>query len=143
MNVKHIFIIISLLSGLNTLTAQTQIRGTVYESELGDKLDSVIVQVDGMDICSMTDTSGNYKIAVPSEKSYLLFTRKGYDKLYVKVRRCYEINIIMASLQTETQNINMGYGTQRSNEITGAVSSIGGGAARPRSYVESTKKLKK
>ena len=70
MNVKHIFIIISLLSGLNTLTAQTQIRGTVYESELGDKLDSVIVQVDGMDICSMTDTSGNYKIAVPSEKSY-------------------------------------------------------------------------
>lgn len=143
MNSNYLIIIISLLLISKTIQSQTQIRGTVYESELGDKLDSVVVQVEGTDICSMTDSSGNYKIAVPSEKSYLLFTRKNYDKLYVKARRCYEINIVMASLQTETQNINVGYGTQRSNEITGAVSSIGGGVARPRSYVESTKKIKK
>jgi hypothetical protein len=126
-----------------TSFSQQHVRGTVYESELGDKLDSVLVEVDGMDICSLTDTAGHYKITVPNGKVFLLFSKKGYDRLYEKVRKSYEIDVVLASLTTETQNVNVGYGSQRSTEITGAVTSIGSGGVRPRSYVSSTKQLKK
>ena len=126
----------------STIFAQMHVHGSIYESELGDKLDSVTITIEGTDICSMSDSLGQYKITVPNEKAYLLFTKDGYDKLYVKVRFNYEIIVVLAPLLTETKNVDIGYGTQRSTEVTGSVASIGGGSYRPRSYVASTKRLK-
>jgi len=140
---KAFFVFLCLLIGSLHCFSQLQVRGTVYESEMGDKLDSVVVKVDGMDICSTTDTGGHYKITVPNGKAFLLFSKNGYDGLYEKVRNSYEINVVMAQLFSEATNVNVGYGTQRTTEITGAVASLGSSAARPRSYVSSTKQLKK
>jgi TonB-dependent starch-binding outer membrane protein SusC len=126
-----------------TVNAQKHVRGTVYESEMGDKLKNVTVKIDGTDFCSTTDSLGNYKITVPSEKSYLYFTCEGYDPLFAKVKRNYEINVVLGQLLVSDRDVNVGYGTQRSTEVTGAVASIGGGQYHARSFVSSTKKLKK
>lgn len=119
------------------------IRGTVYESELGDKLKNVTVKIDGTDFCSTTDSLGNYKITVPNEKTYLYFTCDGYDPIYVKVHQFYEINIVLGQLFVSAKDVDLGYGSQRSTEVTGAVTSLGGGQGHARSFVSSTKKLKK
>lgn len=141
MNKKNI-VFIALVVCLKIAFSQQMVRGTVYESELGEKLKDVTIMVDGTDICSTTDSTGTYKITVPGEKSYLVFIKNDFDKLYVKVRRNYEINVVMASTIPPVRDVDVGYGSQRSTEVTGAVSNIGGGGFRPRSYVESTKKIK-
>ena len=123
--------------------SQTPVRGTVYESEMGDKLKNVCVQIDGTDICSTTDSIGQYKITVPNEKVYLHFTCEGYEHLYVKVRRNYEINIVMGQIYNPVMDVDVGYGSQRATEVTGSVSSIGQGHYQAKSYVSSTKRLKR
>ena len=125
------------------LFSQKMVRGIVYESELGEKLENVTVQIDGIDICSTTDSLGRYKITVPDKNDYIVFSKNGFDKLYVKIKHNYEINVVLAQLQKDAIEVNIGYGTQRLTEITGAVGNIGNRYDRPKSYVSSTKKLKK
>ena len=138
-------VVLSMLSIYSTyqLYSQNMVRGIVYESDFGEKLDNVTVQIDGIDICSTTDSLGRYKITVPEKKEYIVFSKIGFDKLYVKVKHNYEINVVLAQLQKDAIEVNIGYGTQRSTEITGAVGNIGNRYDRPKSYISSTKKLKK
>ena len=144
MSINKIGILLALLlSTSSVVVAQMHVRGTVYESELGDKLRNVTVTIDGTDICSTTDSSGNYKITVPNEKVFLLYNCEGYESLYVKVRRNYVINVVLGFIYNPKTNIDVGYGTQQSTEVTGAVASIGGGHYQARSFVASTKRLKK
>ena len=128
----------------SSLFAQFHVRGKVVESEYGDKLSDVIVKVDGTDICSITDSTGNYKITIPDgiKKPFLVFEKPQFEKLYAKVNDYYEITVVLASLLPPDKHVEVGYGTQRSTEITGSVGTIGQGSYHARSYVAQTKSLK-
>ena len=104
-----------------------QVTGTVTEAGTGDGLIGATVAVKGTTRGVITDIDGNYKIEVVDANSVLVFSMIGYVPQEVKVGSQSVINI-----QLKSDNLNLdevvvvGYGVQKKETVTGAVSSVKG-----------------
>ncbi|QMW01379.1 SusC/RagA family TonB-linked outer membrane protein [Spirosoma foliorum] len=109
-----------------TMPALRPITGRIT-SETGDGLPGVSVVVKGTTIGTATDGNGMYKLNVPDAqaKGTLVFSFIGYETQEVTLGNQTAISL---QLQPTANSINevvvVGYGTQKRENITGAVSTI-------------------
>jgi TonB-linked SusC/RagA family outer membrane protein len=117
-------LIILLLFGLQTASAQNTITGTVTAEE--GPLPGVNVLVKGTTIGAVADFDGNYTIDVPASATTLVFSYLGYSRQEVEIGGRSTINVVMQEdAQALSEVVVVGYGTQRKADLTGSIASIG------------------
>ena len=122
-------LLVLFLLGLGSFStsAQTQtkaVSGIVSDTnKLG--IPGVTVLVKGTKTSAVTDLDGNYKINVPATKAILVFSYVGFDTKQIAVETNSRVN---ATLKESTSQLNevviVGYGTQKKENLTGAVSTV-------------------
>ncbi|MGQ9621298.1 MAG: carboxypeptidase-like regulatory domain-containing protein, partial [Bacteroidales bacterium] len=104
---------------------QQVVTGKVTDSQTGEPMPGVNVVVKGTTIGAITDANGNYSINVPDRNVTLVFSFIGYTNQEVPLGGRTTLDI---SLVSETIGLGevvvVGYGTQKSSKITGAVSTV-------------------
>ncbi|MDF9800881.1 TonB-linked SusC/RagA family outer membrane protein [Catalinimonas alkaloidigena] len=117
-------ILILLFIGTQAQAQEHTVSGTVNSEEEG-VLPGVNVLVKGTTIGTVTDINGNYSISVPGDESVLVFSSIGYTTEEVNVSGRTTINVtLVPDIQSLSEVVVVGYGTQKRADVTGAVSSI-------------------
>ena len=111
-----------MLSGL--ILADVSVSGKVTD-EKGAGLPGVSVIVKGSTQGTTTDGEGDYRISTPNANSTLVFSFVGYQKQEMVVGNQTTLTIaLVPDDQTLSEVVVMGYGSQRRQDITSAVSVI-------------------
>ncbi|WPP48417.1 SusC/RagA family TonB-linked outer membrane protein [Catalinimonas niigatensis] len=104
--------------------AQTTVSGKVTAPEEGS-LPGVNVLVQGTSTGTVTDMDGNYNLTVPAGSDVLVFSSIGYVTQEITINGRSTINVeLQADVQSLSEVVVIGYGTQEKRDATGAVSSI-------------------
>jgi TonB-linked SusC/RagA family outer membrane protein len=102
--------------------AQTRVTGKVVD-ENGEPVIGASILVKGTTIGTVTDIDGNFTLTVPAEGKTLVISYVGMKTQEVPVSP--NVRVVM---QTATELLEevvvVGYGTQRKENLTGAVSSV-------------------
>lgn len=121
MRKKIYLLLILLFTAIGGLLAQTQIRGSVSD-ESGEPVIGASIQIKGTGQGTITDIDGNFSLSAPSNAT-LVFSYVGMRTQELPVSS--NMNVI---LQTDAEILDeivvVGYGTQRRENLTGAVSSV-------------------
>ena len=114
-----IFAAVLFCSGMN---AQTTVTGTV--SDGAGPIPGVNVVLKGTTTGTSTDFDGNYSINAPSS-GVLVFSYLGYKTQEVQINNQKQINVSLEDdLQSLSEVVVIGYGTQNRESVTGSVVSI-------------------
>ena len=104
--------------------AQTTITGTVID-QTNEPLIGVTVQVEGQMGGTVTDFDGNYSIKVDNDDVSLKFSYIGYKDQIIPVKGKTVINLTMKEdAEVLEEVVVVGYGTQKKESLTGAVTVI-------------------
>lgn len=104
--------------------AQNTVRGTVTDGESGESLPGATVLEKGTTNGTVTDVDGNFSITV-SQNSILVFSFVGYEAMEVNVGSQSTVNVTLQSdISSLEEIVVVGYGTQRKEDLTGAVSLV-------------------
>ncbi len=97
------------------------ITGTVKDAS-GELMVGVSVQIKGTSKGTSTNVNGQYTIAVPNDKSVLVFTFIGFISQEIEVGNKSKIDVmIVQDDKALAEVIVVGYGTQQKVNLTGAV----------------------
>ena len=123
---KRISILLILLLIAFAAGAQNvNVSGKVTDSS-GGPLPGVFVQQSGTSNAVSTDNAGRYTISVPPQSS-LLFSCIGYQDTSVQL---YDRTVIDVVMQEDTQTLDeiivVGYGSQKSKDLTAPIVSVKG-----------------
>jgi TonB-linked SusC/RagA family outer membrane protein len=103
----------------------TEVRGRVVDGENDEPLPGVNVLVKGTTTGTVTDIDGNYRINVPTGYNTLVFSSVGYETMEQEIGNQNTLNVtLMPDLQSLSEVVVVGYGTQERREVTGAISSV-------------------
>jgi TonB-dependent starch-binding outer membrane protein SusC len=114
--------------GLSLAQAQNrQLTGTVKDKKDGQVLVGVSVALAGTKNGTSTDANGTFKISIPSNGAVLTFTYIGYKTKNVAVTNETKLSVALDedANNLEEVTVNVGYGTVRKKDLTGAVGSVG------------------
>jgi len=101
------------------------ITGQVTSGDAPGGLPGVNVIIKGTTEGVVTDINGGYEIDVPSDESVLVFSSVGFIAEEILVGNQTVINVLMTPDITALEEIVVvGYGTQRKENLTGAVSTV-------------------
>ena len=104
--------------------AQITIKGQVLD-HTNLPLPGVTIRVKGSEKLSLSDNNGKFSIDVPDDKAILVFTSIGFVKKEVRVTPGAEM---VVKLETDVSSLSelvvVGYGTQKRENLTGAVSVV-------------------
>lgn len=107
--------------------AQVKVRGKVTDKTGSEPLIGVNILEKNTVNGTITDLDGNYELSVSGADAVLVFSYTGYGSVEETVGNRGTIDIILAeSAQLLEQVIVVGYGTQRKQDLTGAVSTVKG-----------------
>ncbi len=127
---KALVISTAICASLFTLNAHAQARkvqGTVVGTDQKG-LVGVSVTVPGTRIVAVTDKSGKFSIEIAGNNQELQFTYVGFQTKKVTVLENQKtLNIVLEeqSNALEEVTVNIGYGTVKKKDLTGAVTSVG------------------
>jgi len=116
------------------LNQQQIVTGTISDSQTGEPMPGVNIQVKGSTVGTISDASGKFSIAVSDRNATLIFSFVGYIVQEVPLNGRSAVNV---SLETELRSLEevvvIGYGVQRKVNLTGAVDVVTGDnlASRP------------
>ncbi|UOE52636.1 TonB-dependent receptor [Mucilaginibacter sp. SMC90] len=100
------------------------ITGKVIDEKSGEPLPGVTVKIKGTSNGTVTNTNGIYTISVPNAETVLVFSFLGFDQQEKIVGSSKIINIALKASQSNLNEVVVvGYGTQKRQYVTGAVSS--------------------
>ena len=130
---KHLFLLLTLLSFSLTALAQQKVTGKVKDSS-GEPVigASVVVKgnntmgtiTEGTTIGTVTDVDGNFMLDVPT-KSVLVISYIGYVTQEVPTAGKKSLEIILKEdTKTLDEVVVIGYGTQRKGDVTSSVASV-------------------
>jgi TonB-linked SusC/RagA family outer membrane protein len=108
----------------STAISQKTISGVVADATSGEALIGANVLVKGTAIGTITDFDGNYSLRA-NEGDVLVFSYSGYESQEATVGASNVINVTLAAGKLLEEVVVVGYGSQRSKEITSAVVSVG------------------
>lgn len=116
--------LISILVSFSFALAQEhQISGKVTGTD-GMPLMGITVQVKGTSSGTATDAQGQYKLGAP-ENATIVFHGIGYEDQTAEVASRSVINLTLKpSVKSLNEFVVVGYGTQKTGNITGAVSTV-------------------
>lgn len=115
----------AMLLSWSDLCAQTfAVKGKIM-SETGDPLPGVNVLVKGTSKGSVTDSDGQYTLDNVTATDILVISFIGYntEEIVVGGRTSIDVNLT-PDVQTLSEVVVVGYGTQRKVETTGAIASV-------------------
>ena len=117
--------LIGLLFIATTAHAQNKtINGQVSSNDEGP-LPGVNILVKETTIGTVTDINGNYSITVPDGQNVLVFSSIGYTSEEVEIGEQSTVDVtLQPDIQSLSEVVVVGYGTQKRANVTGAVSSI-------------------
>ncbi len=102
------------------------ISGQVTDLSTGETLPGVNIVAKGTTIGTVTDIEGNYQLSVPDETEILVFSSVGYTPEEVSIGNQTVIDVVMSpDIQSLSEVVVIGYGTQRRENISGAISTVG------------------
>ena len=120
-SILFILLLIAFAAGAQNVN----VSGKVTDSS-GDPLPGVFVQQSGTSNAVSTDNAGLYTISVPPQSS-LLFSCIGYQDTSVQL---YDRTVIDVVMQEDTQTLDeiivVGYGSQKSKDLTAPIVSVKG-----------------
>lgn len=121
---KYLLLYLFLLATFSVHAQEDRtVTGTVTEA-LGAPLPGVNVLIKGTTNGTATDADGNYAITVPAN-GILVFSFIGYETKELQVGNQTVLNVVLSpSMQTLGEIVVVGYGTQRSEDVTGAVTNV-------------------
>ena len=106
--------------------AKFKVTGVVKDSNGEPVIGATVTVKDGTGGV-LTDLDGHFTIDVPSKNSVLIFSYIGYNKEEVKVGSRQSLIVVMREdVQTLSEVVVVGYGTQKKETLTGAISGIKG-----------------
>lgn len=115
-----------LLAGVSCVdaVAQTlQVRGTVTSGD--GPMPGVSVQIKGTNKGVATDAHGSYVIQVDNENAVLVFSFIGYETEEIPVEGRSVIDVqLMEDIQTLSEVVVVGYGTDSKKNLTSAVNTV-------------------
>lgn len=104
--------------------AQSTVTGKVTSLEDGEALPGVTVLQKGGSNGTITDLNGNYSIQVPADAT-LVFSFVGFTTEEVPVNGRSTINTSLdPDVQSLSEVVVVGYGTQEKRNVTGAIASL-------------------
>jgi TonB-linked SusC/RagA family outer membrane protein len=106
-----------------SMIAQKTISGTVTDAANGDALIGANVLVKGSGTGTITDIDGTYALKA-NEGDVLVFSYTGYVDQEVTIGASSTVNVSLAAGQLLDEVVVVGYGTQKSKEVTSAVVSV-------------------
>lgn len=122
-----IYLLVGLMLLSQWVMAQSEIiTGKVYDSETNDPLPGVSVMVKGTSKGIATDINGEFKLNV-EEGDVLTFSFIGYRTQEVVVGNQSSIEVVLQfDIETLSEVVVVGYGTQKKKVVTGAITSVSG-----------------
>ncbi len=107
-----------------TLVSAQTVRGVVTDADTGDALIGANVSVQGFTVGTITDIDGSYSLAIPDGGEVLVFSYAGFTDQSVAIAGQTTIDVSLASGELLDEIVVVGYGTQKTKEVTSAVTSI-------------------
>lgn len=105
-------------------TTEQTIRGIVTD-ENDEPLPGVNILVKGTTNGTISDVDGNFRITVSDDATTLVFSSVGYLSEEIEIGGRSVIDVQMSpDIQSLSEVVVIGYGTQEKREVTGAISSI-------------------
>ena len=122
------------VANTNRAKAESRVvKGVVKDASTGEPLPGVNVRIKGTSSGTVTDIDGNYTIHLPAAEAQLSFNFIGYLEKTIAVKD--PAKPLSAELEPDVQTLSevvvIGYGTQKRHSITGAVSSISAPSTEP------------
>ena len=121
---KHLFLLLTLLSFSLTALAQQKVTGKVKDSSGEPVIGASVVVKGNNTMGTITDFDGNFMLDVPT-KSVLVISYIGYVTQEVPTVEKKSLEII---LKEDTKPLDevvvIGYGTQRKGDVTSSVASV-------------------
>lgn len=109
---------------LPTILQTRTVSGRVTDNQ-GNPLADVTVSVKGMNTRVTSNYQGNYRITVPPKGTFLVFTFVGFESVEKVIENQSNIDILMVpSISDLDEVVVVGYGTERKEDLTGAISSL-------------------
>ncbi len=124
-HVKPILLSICLLavSGFSA-SAQKVITGKVTDALSGEGLIGASIVVTGKgNIGTVTDIDGNYELQVPEDTKQLTYSYVGYTEQIVELTGNV-MNVSLSAGELIEEVVVVGYGTQKTKEVTSAITSV-------------------
>src|SRR5690606_1765601 len=117
-------IIIVFIVCMHVFALHAQITGTVWDKD--GPLKGVAVAVKGSSTATQSDQDGHFRIAAdPAAAPVLVFSHIGYLTQSVTVSGTQPLQVILQVANTDLDEVVVvGYGTQRKQDLTGAVSVV-------------------
>ncbi len=105
-------------------TVDRTISGTVTDEE-DESLPGVNVVVKNTTVGTVTDIDGNYSLTVADDAQTLVFSSVGYLTEEVTIGSQSVIDLtLLPDIQSLSEVVVVGYGTQKKSDLTGAISSV-------------------
>lgn len=127
---KHLLVqrFATLLAAIFLLTsasfAQRTLSGVITDAENNDPLIGANVVVQGTTTGTITDFDGKFTLNVPSDAENLVISYSGYTAQIISIA-AGNFNIALSAGTLLDEVVMVGYGSQRSKEITSSVASVG------------------
>ncbi|MEK6477412.1 SusC/RagA family TonB-linked outer membrane protein [Catalinimonas sp. 4WD22] len=101
------------------------VSGSVSDEDTAMPLPGINVLVKGSSKGTVTDAEGRYQLEIGEKASTLVFSSVGYTTQEVEIGNQAHIDIKMTSgLHSLSEVVVVGYGTQRTEEVTGSVVTV-------------------
>lgn len=121
---KHLFLLLTLLSFSLTALAQQKVTGKVKDSSGEPVIEASVVVKGNNTMGTITDFDGNFMLDVPT-KSVLVISYIGYVTQEVPTAGKKSLEIILKEdTKTLDEVVVIGYGTQRKGDVTSSVASV-------------------
>lgn len=121
---KHLFLLLTLLSFSLTALAQQKVTGKVKDSSGEPVIGASVVVKGNNTMGTITDFDGNFILDVPT-KSVLVISYIGYVTQEVPTAGKKSLEIILKEdTKTLDEVVVIGYGTQRKGDVTSSVASV-------------------
>lgn len=121
---KHLFLLLTLLSFSLTALAQQKVTGKVKDSSGEPFIGASVVVKGNNTMGTITDFDGNFMLDVPA-KSVLVISYIGYVTQEVPTAGKNSLEIVLKEdTKTLDEVVVIGYGTQRKGDVTSSVASV-------------------
>lgn len=104
--------------------AQRTITGKVTDAATGEPLIGANILIIGTSSGTATDIDGAYSLNVPEGATELEFTYTGYSATRVAIGTSNTIDVTLSAGTALEEIVVVGYGTQKSREVTSAITSV-------------------
>ena len=116
-----LFCLLAFSSAQQVLAQARTVTGKVV-SDKGEPVPSASVNVKGTAAGVVTDSTGTFRISVPSPDAVLVISSPGYAREEVPVGKDVQLNVrLVQEPRAMNEVVVVGYGSARKKDLTGAV----------------------